>query len=134
MVDGRVRAAGLGLAIALVTACGSMVLPTAVVQTAVPAAKGASADRAQAVARARGEAQRVLGGSDREELASLLQSAEQVPDEAQRYAAYLGAWQYARLIYLQKGSTAEQKAVLDAIQAVAQTFPQYQASQFELRR
>lgn len=93
-----------------------------------------SADRAAAIERARSAIDGTLRGSEREDLLNLLAAAETMADEAQRYQAYLGAWQYMRLIYLQRGSTAEQKAVLDATEAIARTFPQYQADQFQAQK
>jgi len=62
-------------------------------------------DPTQAIAAARAQAERVAG-PDREDLLSLLRSAETVADETQRYQAYLGVWQFMRLIYVQQGQTA----------------------------
>lgn len=96
-----------------------------------PAAQRPRQDPTQAIAAARAQAERVAG-PDREDLLSLLRSAETVADETQRYQAYLGVWQFMRLIYMQQGQTADQRGVLDALEAIAKTFPQYQPDQFRL--
>ena len=75
---------------------------------------------------------RALSGQDRVDLTNLLRAAERTGDEAQRYRAYVGAWQYARDLYFQKGQLPEQKALLDALEAVGRSFPQYQSGDFVL--
>lgn len=83
--------------------------------------------------RARSEIERVLAGTTRDDLLSLLATAERTGDEAQRYQAYLGAWQYLRDEYFAKGQPPEYRAVLEAIETVARGFPQYQPAQFGLQ-
>jgi hypothetical protein len=65
---------------------------------------------------------------------SLMRAAEGISNEAQRYQAYLGVWQYMRLLYLQQGARPEHRATLDALEAIARTFPQYRPEQFEIQK
>jgi hypothetical protein len=83
--------------------------------------------------RARAEVDRVLAGQLREEMRSLLAVAAETGDEAQRYQAYLGAWQHLRDAFFAAGQPPAYRPVLDAVHEVARGFPQYAAGQFELR-
>jgi hypothetical protein len=87
---------------------------------------------AAGAADAQDQINRVLTGQDRDDLTNLLRAAQETGDEAQRYRAYLGAWQYMRDIYFQRGERPEHKALLDALAVPARSFPQYQAKDFEL--
>jgi len=87
-----------------------------------------------AVDQARATIARTATATEQSELLNLLHAAESAPDEGQRYQAFLGSWQYMRLIYLQRGERPEQKAALDAIEAIARTFPQYRAEHFRLQK
>jgi hypothetical protein len=69
-------------------------------------------------------------GQDREDALSMLREAERVGDQAARYRAYQGAWDHLRGVYRDQGQPPAQRAVLDAIEAVARTFPQYDPAQF----
>jgi hypothetical protein len=100
--------------------------PPGVVVPPTPTAPPPGADRARAAA------ERLPGGV-RDDVLSLLDVAAGTGDEAQRYGAYLGAWQYVRDEYFARGEPPEYRPVLDAIQAVARTFPQYDAGQFDLK-
>jgi hypothetical protein len=91
-----------------------------------PSAPAAGAAEAQALV------DRALSGQDRADLTNLLRAAALTGDEEQRYRAYVGAWQYARDIYFQKGQRPEQRALLDALQSVGQSFPQYRPDDFAL--
>jgi hypothetical protein len=69
-------------------------------------------------------------GREREDALSLLREAERVGDQAARYRAYHGAFDYLLGVYREQGQPPAQRAVLDAIEAVARSFPQYDATQF----
>jgi hypothetical protein len=84
------------------------------------------------VAELDGQVARALSGQDRADLASLLRTAQRTGAEAERYRAYLGAWQYMRDLYVQNGERPEHKALLDALEAVGKSFPQYQPGDFAL--
>lgn len=84
-------------------------------------------------ATARAEAAAALTGAVRDDVGSMLAAAERTGPEVERYATYRGAWQYLRNEYVRAGQPPRMKAALDAIEAVARGFPQYQASDFELR-
>ena len=99
-----------------------------VVLPPTPSAPPAGADRARA------EVGRVLTGEARDDMLSQLATAEGIGDEAQRYRAYVGTWQYMRDVYYERGERPEHRALLELVEAIARSFPQYQAAQFEVRR
>ena len=98
--------------------------PTAAPPTPTAPAAGAAAVQAQV--------DRFLTGQERVDLTNLLRAAERTGDEGQRYRAYVGAWQYVRDLYFQKGQLPEQKALLDALESVGRSFPQYQPADFQV--
>ena len=75
----------------------------------------------------------MLSGEARADMLSLLDTAAGVGDEAQRYQAYVGTWQYMRDLYFAQGERPDHRALLELIEAVARSFPQYQAGQFEVK-
>jgi hypothetical protein len=103
-------------------------------QGAASAGPAPSGEVGEAVAQARVQIEQAVAGTEREDLNSLLRAAASVSDEGQRYQAYLGAWQYMRLIYLQQGQKPEHKAALDRIEAIARTFPEYRPEQFQVQK
>lgn len=84
-------------------------------------------------AEARRLAESAYSGQDRRNALSLLDEAARLGEPSDRYRAYQGAWDYLREVYMQQGRPPTQKAVLDAIEAIAKTFPDYSRDQFELR-
>jgi hypothetical protein len=75
-------------------------------------------------------AETAYSGQEREDALSMLREAERLGDQAARYRAYQGAWYHLHGVYQDQGRPPAQKAVLDAIEAIARTFPQYDPAQF----
>ncbi|MBM4419066.1 MAG: hypothetical protein FJ033_12275 [Chloroflexi bacterium] len=97
-------------------------------------AKDDTAARARAIAAARTAIQQAVTGAEREDLLSLLQSAEVVVDSGEAYQAFLGTWQYMRVIFKTEGERAEHRAVLDALREICRSFASYQATHFEVTK
>lgn len=104
--------------------------------TPVPASQPVAnaGNRRDALAAARADIQRIITGTDRDDLTSLLQTAENVADEGQAYQAYLGVWQYMRLIYVTNSQRADHRTVLDRLEAIGKTFPQYRGEHYEVQK
>lgn len=68
---------------------------------------------------------------ERDEVLSLLQAANDIRNDEQSYFAFLGTWQYMRLVFLRNGQTPSHRATLEAFETIALTFQQYLPEQFE---
>ena len=90
-----------------------------------------AADRPRLIALARAAIERAVDEPERDELLSLLQAANDIRNDEQSYFAFLGTWQYMRLVFLRNGQTASHRATLEALEAIALTFQQYRPEQFE---
>ena len=90
-----------------------------------------AADRPRLIALARAAIERAVDEPERDELLSLLQAANDIRNDEQSYFAFLGTWQYMRLVFLRNGQSASHRATLEALEAIALTFQQYRPEQFE---
>ncbi len=97
-------------------------------------AKDDTAARARAIAAARTAIQQSVTGSEREDLLSLLQAAEAVVDPSEAYQAFLGTWQYMRIIYTTEGERPEHRATLDTLREICRSFAVYQDAHFEVTK
>lgn len=120
----------------LLGGCQAIVNPVATVPAVAGTATSArdTADLADQIDGALRLVERAFRGQDAQDIVALLQSARSLGDDEQRFQALLGAWQLMRLAYHQQGETVEQKAALDAVEAIAARSRFYQKDLFQLKK